>query len=1133
MKNISNKESIKHLFRIMKIMLLFLFVLIGSVFATDTYSQIKKVTIANSNISVKRIIHEIEKQTDYLFIYNEKEIDLKRCIDFSVKDTPVSEVLNKIFKSTDISYAMEGKNIMLISKSNATTQQKNVITGIVIDSEGFPIIGANIQVEGNSIGTITDIDGKFSINAAIGSVLNVTYIGYITTEVKVGNKKNLTIVMREDTKILDEVIVVGYGAVTRKNLTTSVAKVKTDEIPKAANSNMSQMLMGRAAGLQATVASAQPGGAVNISIRGAGTPIYVIDGVVMPGDALESDAGADTSALPASINRSGLVGLNPEDIESIEVLKDASASIYGIGAANGVILITTKKGKEGRVRITYDGSMSLVKNYPYLDMLDAQDYMRYVNSFAREQYMYQNGMGVYGDKTYDGNFADVFDSDRIASAQTTNWRDMILRNGSISNHNITISGGSNKLLYYLSGNYFKQIGTVQASEMERYTLHSNIKAQLTSFLRLSSFININHNVNENGTVGGSTWNSGASNSGSLAAAMSYPTYLPLRDEEGRYTSYQTIPNGVAMSDIENVSRSTGYNLNFTLDIDIIKDMLAAKLLYGYNNESASRSVYVPSDVYYGQMYMSRGGIGRAERNNTTMEASLNFHKSFNKLLDVDAVVGMGQYVNNSTGLQINYTDNNDVIANDNISAAAGKYAPSSYRTSDEKRSQFARASVDLLDRYVISGTIRRDGTDKFFKGKKYAWFPSVSVAWKIFNEKFMQLPWVNMLKLRASYGVTGSDNLGSTLYGAYTPTYALVMFNENSSKYVPYYLKSKDYPNVTWEKTVMKNIGLDFSFLKDRINGSLDYFSNDITNMLGWDNSAGLSMFGTYPLNGGHIRRYGWDININTVNINSPNFKWTSSLTLSHYNSIWKERMPNYDYKVYQKRENEPVNALYFYRTAGIVNADRSNMPSFQPECYRLPGCPIIEDLDGDGAITVKDIDMVNVIPSLYWGFGNTFNYKNWDLSIFIYSQLGLKKQNYAYSWASANSMANQTSNQSLYIKDVWHSELNPNGTLPGIASSLASVSLPGGAWTDVDYRDASFVRVRNITLGYNFSAANLGTLSKYISGFRLYVDVQNPLTFTKFEGFDPEVNIGGYYNAGKAEYPQIRTYSVGMKLSF
>lgn len=1017
--------------------------------------------------------------------------------------------------------------------TTAFAQQKSVVAGTVVDEGSNPIIGASVTVSGQKVGTVTDINGKFSINVEPNKTLEVTFIGFVSQKVPVKGQKTINIVLREDNQVLNEVIVTGYGAVSKKNLTTSIVKVKADDVPKAANSNMSQMLMGRAAGLQATVSSAQPGGGIDITIRGGGAPIYVVDGVVMPGSSLEANSGGSTTVIPSNVNRSGLAGLNPDDIESIEVLKDASASIYGIGAANGVVLITTKKGKEGKMRVTYDGSLSSVSNYKYIQSLDAKDYMSYVNVFKKEQYLYNNGQGVYGSTAYDGGSSEVFTASQIASAQTTNWRDMILRNGSISNHNVTVQGGSNALQYYLSGNYFNQVGTVENSAMERFTLRSNIASQLTSFLKLTAAINFNKNRNNNGTVGGSSNGRGGQASGSLAAALSYPTNMSIKDADGKYSTFLTIPNPVGMLDIDDVSVSEGYNMNFTMDFEIIKNMLAAKVLYGYNCETSDRSVYIPSNVYYDQVFQSRGSLQKNVRDNSTMEATISFNKSFLDKFTFDAVVGMGRYFNNYNGLGVSYTDINDVIQNYNISAATGSVAQSSYKAADEKRSQFGRFSLDILDRYVISGSLRRDGTDKFFKDKKYAWFPSVSLAWKIFNEKFMKsIEWVNLLKLRASYGVTGNDNLGTTLYGSYGAFGHYVEFDQNSTKYIPFVLNSQDYPNVTWEKTVMKNVGLDFSIFKDRISGSFDYFWNDVTDMLGTANSNGLSMFGTYPINGGHIRRYGWDATINTKNIITKNFRWNSMLTLSHYNAIWKERMPNYDYAEYQVRKDEPVNALYFYRTDGLVNATMSNCPDYQPDGYKKPGCPIIKDLNGDGAITIGDVDMVNVVPDIYLGFGNTFYYKNWDLNVFVYSQLGLKKYNYIYSWCNGTQLANQTLNQSTYIKDAWTSD-NQNGNLPGIAYYLSSVSLPGGCGTDVGYQNSSFLRVRNITLGYTFNEKSLGALSKYFNTVRIYADAQNPLTITNFKGFDPEVYTGNNYKAGKAEYPQIRTFSMGVKVSF
>lgn len=1014
--------------------------------------------------------------------------------------------------------------------------QKQTVSGKVLDRDGSPIIGATIMEKGTKNATVTDLDGNYSMSVSDKGVeLTFSYVGFTPKKVKV-SKNNIDVVLDEDAQLLDEVVATGYGSVSRKNLTTAIVKVKGDDVIKTGTTNMGQMLLGRAAGLQATVSSAQPGGGISMTVRGGGQPIYVVDGVVMPTSSLESGSGGSMTVMPSSVNRSGLADINPDDIESIEVLKDASAAIYGVNAANGVVLITTKKGKAGKLKVTYDGSVSLVTNYKYLEPLSASEYMQYVNANKKELYLYNNQMAPYGPNAYDGGNTDPFTAEEIANAQSTNWMDKVLRNGSISSHNLTIQGGTEKTSYYLSGNYYKQLGTVIKSDYERYTLRANISTKLNKFIKVTTTMNFNKNLNGNGFAGGAGNSRGDQAAGILTSALTFPSYInDIYDEDGKYNTLGSLfINPLSYKEMTNTSKSEGFYANLAVDFTIVPELLTARLLYGYNKENARRDVYIPSNVYFDKQYRSRGSLQRDDRDNSTLEGTIAFdHQFFNNAFTVNAVLGMGRYFDNTSGLGIAYNDINDVIGNDNISAATGDITKSSYRSKNEKRSQFGRLNLDLFDRYSVSATLRRDGTDKFFKSKKYSLFPSVAVAWKLFNESFMkQIKWVNLLKLRASYGVTGNDNLGSSLYGSYQAYSADIKFSENSSSYTPYYLVSQDYPNVTWEKTTMKNVGLDFSILKDRINGSFDYFWNDITDMLGYANSEAMSMFSSYPINGGHIRRYGWDATINTVNVVTHDFKWTSTLTLSHYNSIWKERFPNYDYADYQIHDDEPVNAYYYYETDGIVKTDKSNMPVSQPEGYQYPGCPIIKDQNGDGKITVEDVKMDNVVPSLYWGLNNTFVWKNWDLNVFIYSQLGVRKYNYAYGWASHPS-TRTSGNVPTVVREVYNSETNPNGTLAGIANDYVSVTLPGGAGTDLNYQDASFVRVRNITLGYTFNAKDLGFLGKYINSIRIYADAQNPFTFTGYDYLDPEVVTGGNYKGSKAEYPMTRTYSIGLKVQF
>lgn len=1144
-------KSLLKITRIMRVSLFLILISATLAFSANTYSQNTKLTLNLSNSTVKEVIRAIEDQSEFIFFYQDQHLDLTRKVSVNVSGKQIDEVLNQLFAGTDNVYTIRDRQIVVgksapkpaealaanVRQSQLTEQQpqRREITGTVRDARSLPLPGVTVIVQGTTIGVVTDNNGNFQLLIPVDAqILEFSFVGMKSQQVTVGNNTIFNITMEEETLGIEEVVAIGYGTVSRKNLTTAITKVSTDEIVKSASSNMTQLLMGRAGGLRATVASAQPGGNVNISIRGAGTPVYVVDGVVMPAGSLELGSGGSMTVIPANVNRAGLGGINPEDIESVEILKDASASIYGIGAANGVILITTKKGKEGPVNVTYDGSHSIVNNYKYLEELNAQQYMEMVNIFNKEQYLYTNQMVPYGTKAYDDKWNAPFSTSQIAGAQTTKWKDYVLRDGLIMNHNLTVNGGTRAVDYYFSGNYFRQDGSVSNSSMERYTVRSRVGFKVNDFIRLTSTINLNRNEYNNSTVGGTSQGRGAQAAGALTAALTYPPFLPLKDANDKYSVFLNIPNPVGMESIEDLTSLNGVYMNFAADFNIIQKMLTARLLYGNNLEGSRRTTYIPSDVYFDQMYKSRGNLSYGNRQAQTMEATVAFNKEFGTFMTMDAVAGIGYYYNDGNGMNVSYDGQHDAIRNDDIGSSTGVRTPASYRYSDEKRSQFARAHFDFLDRYVLAVTLRRDGTDKFFPDKKYALFPSVSLAWKITNENFMKdVEIFDLLKLRASYGETGSDNLGTTLYGTYGPYGNQIMFNNNAVKYIPIILNGLDYPDVSWQKTTMENIGIDFSVLKNRFWGSFDVYRNDITDMLGTANTAGLSMFGTYPINGAHMRRQGWDATLNSKNIQTGNFTWVTILTLTRYNSLWIERMPNYDYNTYEKRPPVESSLQYYYETRGIINADMSNMPASQPAAARKPGYPIIVDQNNDGEITIDDIKTRNLVPSIYFGFGNTFTYKNFDLDVFMYSQLGIYKYNYARDWASATELANQNSNSNKFIYDLWNSQTNPNGTMPGIAWNLATVSLPGGAGTDMGYQDASFLRIRNITLGYNLTKNQLGQLGTYLNNIRIFVDAQNPLTFTKFEGFDPEVNTGGGYKGGKAEYPMTRTYSAGVKINF
>ena len=1100
-------------------------------------AQQEKISLNLNNASLKVFFNEIEKQTEWTFSYRDSEIERKPGITLAVKDSPLADVLNSGLTPAGLLWKIVGDKIVITPSHKDTAPQQDetvTVSGRLTDSRGEALIGASALVKGTTNGVVTDIDGKFSLTVHKGETIEFSCLGFLSQDYKALRTTTLEIKLRDDSVLLEEAVAVGYGTTSRKNLTTAIATVKTENIAKSANSNVSQLLMGKAAGLRANISSPQPGGNVDISIRGGGTPIYIVDGIMMPGGSLE--VGNGSIETPSSINRAGLAGLNPGDIESVEVLKDASAAIYGINAANGVILITTKKGAEGSPRVTLETSYSFVRNYKYLEPLTTTEYMNFANVFSKESYLLNHDMRPYGPNSYDGGWSPVFYPDQIASATNTNWLDYILKPGGINNHSLSVNGGSKYVKYYVGMNYYDQVGTVINSGMRRYTLRSNITAQIFPFMNLSTILNVFSNdfTNSNADGGGA----GGVGKDALQSALMFPPNYQVYDAEGNYMRYRSTANPAEMAMFNDNTKSSGWYVNLSTDIKLYKDILKFRGVYGFNRENTRRTLYIPTTMmWYEVAGVSRGHIGDASRDDQTLEGMLSYSQKFADIVGIDAMIGMGWYKQSGTGLEVDFKNANDNIGADNIAAAEGPFTPTSGRWENEKRSQFGRLAVDLLDRYIISASVRRDGTDKFFPGKKYAWFPSVSAAWKISSEKWMEnIEWINLLKIRGSYGVTGRDNLGTSLYGLYTMAPSYVKFDNNSINYIPYIKSGADYPDVSWEKTRMLNLGIDFYFLDNRLYGSLDVFRNDVTDLLGTAPGEPLSMVGSRPVNYGHYYRSGWDAMINSVNIkNRGGFTWTSSLTLTQYNMYWVERTENYDYQEYQIREKEPMNAQYFYHVTGIINADRSNMPDSQlslGENSQKPGYPIIEDRNNDGIITTDDIYMDDVLPKISIGFGNTFTWKNFDLDIFLYGQFGATKYNYAFQWANAGSLSySPPQNSNQYAYQIWNSQTNTEGKLPGIATTRTD-ALPGNAGWDLGRENASFVRVRNITLGYTLDGNLLGkVLSKRVESIRFYFDAQNPFTFTKFSGVDPEIYTGN--SSSPAGYPMVRSFSLGAKFNF
>lgn len=994
------------------------------------------------------------------------------------------------------------------------------VAGIVRNQSGASLPGVTVLVKNSrndfTAATQTDSTGVFTFSrlpSGEGYSFTISYVGMETQTLsgyilKPGSTLSITVKLNETATALNDVVVIGYGTTSRANLTTAISKINPAEIPSAANNSVNQLLFGRAAGLQATQNSSEPGGNINLSVRGRGAPLIIVDGIVVPNNELEPSPGITELN---GVRRGGIANLNPNDIESIEVLKDASAAIYGVAASNGVILITTKKGKNGKMNVSYNGSYSTVKNMKYMEPLSPAEYMYYYNIFSKD---------VYGATT-----SKYSDADMKNAGAGTDWLGLVLRDGSIDNHSLSISGGSDKINYYISGGYFNQIGTMENSDLKRYSIKSNVTVSLASFLKLNTNLNYSRNYYTNSTAGWQNGGSGGQGFGALQAAVNYPKILPVRDSLGNYTLFATTGNPVSLLSISDKTNASTVFGSASLEADIIPKVLSAKLLYGNNFENAGRNFYIPSDVFYAQIYQSRGSLANNQRQNQTMEATLSFKKNIGTDLDVNAIAGYGQYLYDDNGSGLTATDMLDAIGTNNMGAAPTRVSMVSYKNFEKRRSYFSRVNLGYLDRYLLSLAYRADGIDKFFPANKYASFPSASVGWKLSSEKFMQgVKFINLLKLRASAGVTGLP-IGSAAYGQYSPDAGnQAVFDNGATIYTPYYQTALDQPNLKWQKTVNTNIGLDFGFLNNRISGSFDVFRDKITNLLTRRSTNQLSYIASAYDNGGSQTRSGIEFSARSTNISTKNFKWDMITTVTHYRWRWNTRYNNQDLQPYVAVK-DPVNAIYVYQTNGIIQTGETPK-KYQPAKAIMPGAPKFVDRNGDDTLNYKDVVMYNRDPKVIIGLGNSFTYKNFDLSVFFYAQYGAKDFNYGLQWSEPLDFGGGTKGATVQIRDRW-SSVNPNGTLPGGKFVESALGLPVSLDTYLSSKD--FVRCRNLTLGYTFRG---DATKKYFSSFRVYADVQNAFIITKYVAIDPEVTAASI-KGGPAPYPMARTYSLGVNINF
>ena len=976
-------------------------------------------------------------------------------------------------------------------------QQAGVVKGQVTDKNGDAVIGATVKVKDAQTGTVTDFNGNFSLSVQKAGSIVVSYIGYLTKEVAFTPGQSLNITIEEDATALDEVVVVGYGVQKKSDVTGSVTSINKDRLSKLPVTNVLQAVQGAAAGVTISQGSSIPGDAPSALVRGrnsinAGTgPYIVVDGI------------------PISKSGGSLNDINPGDIESMEILKDASATaIYGTNGANGVILITTKHGKDGKPSVSYNGYIGFENFAKKMDFCNgAQITQRY------KDYVAQNpGETMYNDYVKNQNEADA-----QAAGKETDWLyDMVSQTGIIQDHNVTVNGGADKIKYFISGDYMSQKGVLKGFNYKRYSLRMNIDADVTDYLKIgtNSYI-VSHN-RDGGRV-----------NFLMAEAMS--PYGKVYEDDGSYCIYPMYTESLFFNPMRDVNqdherRQWNINLNAYADINfgnIWKPLegLSYKFNFGYS--------FVPrrENYYNGAEQNDQNGYGyifNAETQSRTVENILTYAKDIKKHhFDITLLYASSRkkyHDNTATGAKFI----NDELLWHNLGGGATQTAKS-YTDLYKTVSQMGRLNYSYDSRYLFTFTVRRDGSSVFGSDNKYGTFPSIALGWNIANEKFMEkADWLNNLKLRLSYGKAGNEAIGVYETLAKMSNAALTMDGQSATALYP--SSRMGNSGLGWETTKTFNIGIDFGILNNRINGNIDFYTSKTTDLLLQRNLPKISGYSNVYMNMGETANKGLEITINSKNIVTKDFTWGTSLVWSWNKNEIKD--------LYGDKQDdlgnrwfigEPISVIYDYVMEGIWQKDeieRGDHLNHDPQAQ--PGDVKLADLDGDGKITPEGDKKIQgqTTPKWIGGMTNTFTYKNLSLSIFIQTVQGLKRDNSLLAMAS-DEMGRRNSTTEI---GYW-TESNPT-------NEYRSLSKTSNRWGYGFPRSAAFTRIKDITLSYQFPAQICNML--HLNALTVYASGRNLFTFTDWKGWDPESDITQRgWRDYENNYPMTKSMVFGLNVTF
>lgn len=1126
--------------RIMKIALMFILVGIFQVSAT-TYAQEHRISVSVENGNFYDVVSQIEMQSEFMFFYKSEEIDNSQKISLNVNNKLVSEILDEITKNNNLTYKIIDKHI-IITKAKISPQIYRKITGVITDENGEPIIGANIVEKGTTNGTITDIKGKFSIDIHDESVLSISYIGYLTQDIFVSGKKSLNVIMKEDTQGLDEVVVVGYGTMKKKLISGATVQVKGSDLEKQNTSDALESLQGMAAGVQITKTSGQPGAGYKVNIRGLGTigsstPLYVVDGII----------------------RGSINDLDPTMIATMDVLKDAaSAAIYGARAANGVILITTKKGMESKPVLTYDGYFGIQNMYKKPRLLNAQQYVEIMDEASMNT----------GGQPAGFNSTSVPMWDKIQSGEWTgtNWvEESLNRNAPTQRHSINVRGGNSSSTYAAGYTYFSEEGILGQPFPAKYSRSSffiNTELVLIKNEKGKSIVKIGENLRYS-YVNKNAIEESANSLGDPMRLLyrALPIMENTVDKEGNYNGsmswFAASPNPIGMNDVRgnNNTQSDGVNGNIYVMVEPVSNLIF-KSDFSLNVSSSGRHSFTPaynlSTDYISTYDVTKQSMSRSK--GWALQNTLSYKTSLRKVNNFDFL--LGQSLEKSGGLMsmnLNGSNVNNVfaemrnldfayLANTHDIITGRTTLNGSPGTDSRIASYFSRINYDYKNRYMGTLIIRTDGSSNFASGNRWGFFPSVSAGWLISDEVFMKntKSWLDFLKLRASWGLNGNQSISSFQYisnivfknaGART-------LGDKKTLVVGGYPEILANPDVSWEKSDQLDIGIDARFFNSRLGVVFDWYRKITRDWL--IVAPILESFGTGApyINGGDVQNKGvelelaWNDHIKDFSYGlsfNMAFNKNEVLKIANEEGIIRGKSGNVFQRndIYMAQVGYPIGYFYGLKTNGIFQTQEEIDNYVNQQGEKLmpnarPGDLIFVDSNGDGKVTFGDEDRTmigNPNPDVIMGFNFNVAYKGLDISMTSTGAFGGQIFQSYRDWP-----VQTQDNFTVDILDRWRGP-GTSSTVPKIYSVVTNNELYA---SDRFIKNGNYWRMTNLTVGYDFKKI-LKNIP--LQKMRVYIAANNLFTITSYDGPDPVIGSGaeGWCTGiDQGFYPSPRTFMFG-----